>query len=119
MSFDGSKYKAGDRVIVDGDLGVVLTTVQGRTADGYLVVDNQRFRNDGHLVGDRLKEGAVLLDLTRERLEAWERKEALRGMVDAFFARYRAKTGFDDLTADQLREIAATLAAKPAEGGGE
>lgn len=112
MSFDGSKYKAGDAVIVVSGYGhgMRVAQVERKTHTGLLVVEGVTYKPSGHAKGGSLRM-PYLEDATPEMVERAERKKLVEDILSDAHRRTRDRDndGWSDLTTDQLRQIAAML----------
>ena len=120
MSFDGSKYKAGDTVIVvDRAFRDRITTIDKITPSGRLIVGTSVFNPDGRERGATGYNSCFLLDPTPDRIEQATRNSLITRIDGTVYRRQRKQEGWADLSTDQLRQIAELLRVRPEAKGGE
>ena len=120
MNFDGSKYKAGDTVIVVGRMfRDRITTIDKVTPSGRLIVGTSVFNPDGWERGVTGYDRCFLVDPTPDRIEQATRNSLITRIDGTVYRRQRKQDGWADLSTDQLQQIAELLRVRPEAKGGE
>ena len=120
MNFDGSKYKAGDTVIVVGRMfRDRITTIDKVTPSGRLIVGTSVFNPDGWERGVTGYGRCFLVDPTPDRIEQATRRSLITRIDGEVYSRHRKQDGWADLSTDHLQQIAELLRVRPEAKGGE
>ena len=122
MNFDGSKYKAGDTVIVHRDWNASeVATIDRKTPSGFIVIGRQTFNGNGRVRGATRHNSSWLADPDPETVELIARRKLIGSIDSSVFTRNRTGniSGWADLSTDQLQQIADLLRVKPEAKGGE
>lgn len=122
MNFDGSKYKAGDTVIVHRDWNASeVATIDRKTPSGFIVIGRQTFNGNGRLRGATRHFSAWLADPDPETVELIARRKLVASIDSRVFGRNKGSqlSGWADLSTDQLQQIAELLRVRPEAKGGE